>query len=423
MNILIIGSGGREHALTWKLRQSKQVDEIFILPGNAGTALVGRNVPGNISDFAAIRDTAVMLNIGLMVIGPEQPLVEGLHDFFATDEKVKHIPVIGPKKTGAQLEGSKAMAKKFMQRHNIPTAAYGAFTSDTLQQAENFLDSLQPPYVLKADGLAAGKGVIITADKDEAKTTVCDMFSGRFGSAGATVVIEEFLKGIELSVFVITDGKNYLLLPEAKDYKRIGENDSGPNTGGMGAVSPVPFADSAFMKKVEERIIRPTIDGLAQDGIEYTGFIFFGLINVQGNPYVIEYNARLGDPETEVVLPRITNDLAEILLSVHNGTLGRQTININPKPAVTVIVASGGYPGDYQRGFPIYFPDVTDDSILFHAGTAEKNGSVVTSGGRVLAVTSLGATLAEARENSYRLVSGVQFEQCYYRRDIGFDII
>lgn len=422
MNILILGSGGREHAITWKLAQSKKVDKIFIGPGNAGTRELGINLAINPENFEEVKNAVLSNKIDLVIVGPEAPLTLGIHDFFLNDASLKNIPLIGPDKSAARLEGSKDFAKAFLVKHNIPTAAYKSFDISRLKEASVFLRTLQPPYVIKADGLAAGKGVVIVNDLAEAEEEVNSMLNGKFGKAGNKVVIEQFLKGIELSVFIITDGKNYKLLPEAKDYKRIGIGDTGLNTGGMGAVSPVSFADESFMKKVKERVIDPTMKGLSDDGIVYKGFIFFGLINVEGNPYVIEYNARLGDPETEVIMPRIKSDLFDLIEGVANGDLADREIEIDEKFAATVMIVSGGYPGDYEKGKLIVGFDKTSGSVIFHAGTRADSGNVLTAGGRVLAVTSMGSTMREALDVSYRNARILNFEGRYFRTDIGFDL-
>ena len=422
MNILLLGSGGREHALAWKINQSKKINKLYIAPGNAGTIKEGENVLMDIGNFQEIKDFVLQKEITMVVVGPEQPLVDGIADYFLSDSELKDISLIGPVKEGAILEGSKDFAKEFMMKHNIPTAQYQSFQKDSIEEGKIFLETLKAPYVLKADGLAAGKGVLILDDLNEAKSSLEEMLNGQFGNASATVVIEEFLKGIELSVFVLTDGQSYKILAEAKDYKRIGEGDTGLNTGGMGAVSPVPFASKEFMNKIETRIIKPTIEGLIQDNINYKGFIFFGLINVDGDPYVIEYNVRMGDPETEVVIPRIKSDLVDLFEHAANQTLDQVKLEIDERSCTTVMLVSDGYPGKYEKGKEITEIDKIDDSLLFHAGTKLEDGKVKTNGGRVIAVSSFGKNFTEALKTSYKNAEQIQFEGKYYRNDIGFDL-
>ncbi|MBP6459216.1 MAG: phosphoribosylamine--glycine ligase [Crocinitomicaceae bacterium] len=424
MRVLLLGSGGREHAIAWKIAQSSQLDQLFIAPGNAGTGNHGTNVSIQPTDFEAIKNFVLENKITLVVVGPEDPLVKGIYDFFQADETIKHVAVIGPSKEAAQLEGSKDFAKKFMQRHNIPTAKYATFTKDTLEEGYKFLASMKPPYVLKADGLAAGKGVLILNSLEEAQEELKSMLAdAKFGDASSRVVIEQFLKGIELSVFVITDGESYKILPEAKDYKRIGEGDSGLNTGGMGAVSPVTFADKTFMDKIENQIIIPTIKGLKSENLVYKGFVFFGLISVKGEPYVIEYNCRMGDPETEVVMPRIKSDLLELFEGIATNTLSERDIQFDDRAATTVMMVSGGYPEEYQKGKMIYGLNGVKDSIVFHAGTSADGPAVLSAGGRVLAVTSYGKSIEGALNKSYATIENISFEDAYYRKDIGFDLI
>jgi phosphoribosylamine--glycine ligase len=423
MNILVLGSGGREHALALKISQSPKTAKLFVAPGNAGTAEIAVNVEVGVNDFAAIKELVLKEQIDLVVVGPEDPLVNGVHDFFLNDSAIKDVPVIGPQKAAAALEGSKEFAKEFMMRHQIPTAAYESFTSDSVEAGYAFLETLEPPYVLKADGLAAGKGVLILQDLDEAKAELKSMLlDSKFGSASATVVIEEFLDGIELSCFVLTDGSNYKILPTAKDYKRIGEGDTGLNTGGMGAISPVPFADSAFMDTVEARIVKPTVEGLKKDNLPYVGFIFIGLIKVKGEPKVIEYNVRMGDPETEVVIPRLKSDLVEILLAMANGSLDQVDLQIDERAATTVMAVSGGYPEAYEKGKQITGTENVEGSIVFHAGTKLSDGKVVTNGGRVIAVTSFGKDFKDALQKSYQNMEKIHFDGMYFRKDLGFDL-
>ncbi|MCE5345263.1 MAG: phosphoribosylamine--glycine ligase [Bacteroidales bacterium] len=422
MNILILGSGGREHALAWKLAQSNKVDRVFIGPGNAGTIDAGTNLKLDPMNFPEVKKATLENKIDIVIVGPEAPLVGGIHDFFLNDSELKDIPVVGPDSSAARLEGSKDFAKDFLTRHKIPTAAYKSFDRSSLPEVTGFLRTLNPPYVIKADGLAAGKGVLIIDDINEAEKEVEAILNGKFGTAGQKVVIEQFLSGIELSVFIITDGVSYKLLPVAKDYKRVGEGDTGLNTGGMGAVSPVSFADSAFMEKVKNRIIEPTMKGLSEDGMVYKGFIFFGLINVNGDPYVIEYNARLGDPESEVIIPRVKSDLFDLIDGVAKGDLAGRNIEIDGRFVTTVMLVSGGYPGDYEKGKSIQGLDLIKNSVLFHSGTKNAGGKVVTSGGRVLAVTSWGNTKEEALEISYRNAGLIDFEGISFRTDIGFDL-
>lgn len=423
MNILLLGSGGREHALAWKILQSPVCTNLIVAPGNAGTAAIATNITIDPNNFEAVKQLALKEAVNMVVVGPEDPLVNGIYDFFKNDQDLKDIPVIGPSKNGAQLEGSKEFAKKFLIRHGIPTAAYDSFTKDTVEAGCAFLTTLKPPYVLKADGLAAGKGVLILQDLAEAQQELRNMLvDAKFGNASSKVVIEEFLDGIELSCFMLTDGNSYKLLPTAKDYKRIGEGDTGLNTGGMGAVSPVPFADAALMEKIETRIVKPTIEGLKNDNIEYRGFVFIGLIKVGDDPFVIEYNVRMGDPETEVVIPRLQSDIVELFAAVANGTLDSVPLEIDPQTAATIMMVSGGYPEDYEKGKAITGIDEIEGSIAFHAGTKLHEGEVVTNGGRVIAVTSFGDGFEDAIKKSYQNIAKLHFDKMYYRKDIGFDL-
>jgi phosphoribosylamine--glycine ligase len=423
MNILILGSGGREHTIAWKIAQSNNCRNLYVAPGNSGTAEIATNVPVSVTDFQAIKTVVLNNNISMVIVGPEDPLVFGIHDFFLDDEALKNVAVIGPQKAAAELEGSKEFAKEFLIKHNIPTAAYQSFNANTVEDGYAFLETLKPPYVLKADGLAAGKGVVILEDIKEAKAELKAMLvDSKFGNASAKVVIEEFLDGIELSCFVLTDGKHYKILPTAKDYKRIGEGDTGLNTGGMGAISPVPFADNVFMTKIKERIVIPTINGLQKDNLPYKGFVFIGLIKVGDDPFVIEYNVRLGDPETEVVLPRLKNDLVEVFQAVANQTLDTIDIEIDERAATTVMLVSGGYPEAYEKGKEIFGIENVEDSIVFHAGAQIKDNKIVTSGGRVMAITSYGKTYQEAIKKSYQNIEKLHFDKMNYRKDIGFDL-
>ncbi|MDP5158447.1 MAG: phosphoribosylamine--glycine ligase [Flaviramulus sp.] len=423
MNILILGSGGREHTFAWKIAQSPKCNKLYVAPGNSGTSEIAKNVNIGVTDFEAIKKLVLDESIDMVVVGPEDPLVQGVHDFFLNDDAIKHVSVIGPQKVAAELEGSKEFAKEFLYRHHIPTAAYESFTKETVEKGYQFLETLKPPYVLKADGLAAGKGVVILNDLDEAKLELKSMLvDAKFGDASNKVVIEEFLDGIELSCFVLTDGKNYKILPTAKDYKRIGEGDTGLNTGGMGAVSPVPFATREFLNKIEERIVKPTIDGFKKDNLPYVGFVFIGLIKVGDDPKVIEYNVRMGDPETEVVLPRLKNDFVEILQAMSTGTLDKINIEIDERAATTIMLVSGGYPEAYEKGKEITGVHLIEDSIAFHAGAQITDGKIVTSGGRVMAITSYGNTYQEAIKKSYQNIEKLHFDKMYYRKDIGFDL-
>ena len=423
MNILILGSGGREHTFAWKVSQSPLCNALFVAPGNSGTTSIATNIDVSVTDFKGLKNQVLIHAISMVVVGPEDPLVNGIYDFFSNDPELQHVAVIGPTKAAAQLEGSKEFAKEFLYRHNIPTAAYESFTKHNIEAGFAFLDSLKPPYVLKADGLAAGKGVLILKDVNEAKQELKNMLmDSKFGAASSKVVIEEFLDGIELSCFVLTDGKQYKILPTAKDYKRIGEGDTGLNTGGMGAISPVPFADEVLLKKIEDRIVKPTVDGLTKDQLPYKGFIFIGLIVVDSEPIVIEYNVRMGDPETEAVLPRVKTDLVEIFQAIDKQCLNEIDIEIDPQTAVTVMLVSGGYPEAYEKGKEITGLENVENSIIFHAGANNKNGQIVTSGGRVMAVTSFGADFKSALETSYKSIEAIKFEGMNYRKDIGFDL-
>lgn len=423
MNILLLGSGGREHAFAWKMTQSSLCSQLFVAPGNAGTSQIATNVAMNPNDFETVKQFVLANAVEMVVVGPEDPLVNGIYDFFKNDNQISHVPVIGPSKLGAQLEGSKEFAKEFLVKNNIPTAKYESFTSETVEKGYAFLETLSPPYVLKADGLAAGKGVVILNDLQEAKDELKAMLvDAKFGSASAKVVIEEFLDGIELSCFVLTDGKSYKILPTAKDYKRIGEGDTGLNTGGMGAISPVPFADATLMQKIEERVVIPTINGLKKDNIEYKGFVFIGLIKVGDNPFVIEYNVRMGDPETEVVIPRIKSDLVALFQSVATEKLSDFNLDLDERTAATIVVVSGGYPEEFEKGKEISGLNNETESLVFHAGTKEENGKIVSNGGRVLAVTSFGNTFTEATKKSYQTIENLKFDKMNYRKDIGFDL-
>jgi phosphoribosylamine--glycine ligase len=424
MNILIIGSGGREHAFAWKMAQSKKCDKLFVAPGNAGTGQIATNVDIKADDFEGIKKLVLAEGISLVIVGPEDPLVKGIVDFFKADKQLKKVKIVGPDASGARLEGSKDFSKAFMQKHGVPTAFSETFTKETLATGLAYLDKQAGPYVLKADGLAAGKGVIITESKEEAKASLKEMLTeGKFGEAGDKVLVEQFLKGIELSVFVLSDGTNYVILPEAKDYKRIGEGDTGLNTGGMGAVSPVPFADAAFMQKVEDLVVKPTLAGLQAEGIHYVGFIFIGLMNDEGNPMVIEYNARMGDPETEVVLPRIKTDFVRLMLAAADGKLDKIKLSINPKSAVTTMVVAGGYPEEYKKGDLMEIPEADKDTVVFHTGTKSTEVGVVTNGGRVIALTGLGRTMTAAVKKSQKMAKKIKFKKKYFRKDIGLDLM